>query len=119
MKSMFVKMICRILMISMVMLPFQTVYAGMITTDKVAASAAAQADRDAVLNMISRSEVSQELQARGIDPQAAASRVNAMTDQEVHTLAGKLDSAPAGAKNSGWAWAAVIIIAIVIWYNWK
>lgn len=119
MKSVFVKMICRILMISMVMLPFQTVYAGMITTDKVAASAAAQADRDAVLSVINRSEVSTQLQERGIDPQAAAARVNSMTDQEVRSLAQQLDSAPAGARNSGWAWAVVIIVAIVIWYNWK
>jgi len=119
MKSAAIKMICRLLIVSLAMLPFQTVYAGMITTDKVAASTAAQAERAAVLNTISRSEVASQLQAKGIDPKMAAERVNAMTDQEVHTLAGKLDSAPAGAKNSGWAWAAVIIIAVVIWYNWK
>ena len=119
MKSAAIKFICRILMVSMILLPFQTVYAGMISTDKVAAASAAQSERAAVLATITRADVSSQMQAQGLDPKLAAERVNAMSDQEVHTLAGKLDSAPAGAKNNGWAWAVVIILAIVIWYNWK
>ena len=51
--------------------------------------------------------------------QNAKDRVAAMTDQEVRTLAGNLDSLPAGAKTNGWAWAAVIIIAVWIIYAWK
>jgi len=120
MKSAFIKMLCRLLIVSLTMLPFQTVYAGMISTDKVAASASAQAERAAVLATISRTDVAQGLQAKGIDPRLAADRVNAMSDEEVRSLASQLDTAPAGASSgSGWAWAAVIIIAIVIWYNWK
>ena len=120
MKSALTNLLFRFLIAALAFLPFQTVYAGMITTDKIAASAAAQADRDAVLSVLSRSEVTSGLQAKGLDPKLAAERVNAMTDEEVHSLAGKLDSAPAGAKNSGWVWAAVvIIIAVIVYYNWK
>lgn len=112
-------MICRFLILVMVMLPFQTVQAGMIGTDQVASAMSAQADRASVLNLMSRSDVASQLQALGLDPQIAKDRVAAMTDEEVRSLAGKLDSLPAGARSNAWAWAAVIIIAIVIWYNWK
>jgi len=45
MKSAFTSLICRFLIAAIAFLPFQTVYAGMISTEKVAATAAAQADR--------------------------------------------------------------------------
>jgi hypothetical protein len=120
MQSAFTKLLCRFLIAAIAFLPFQS-YAGMISTDKAVSSAAAQADRAAVLSTLSRSEVQQGLQAKGLDPKLAADRVNAMTDQEVHTLASQIDTAPAGAKSSnGWVWAAVIIvIAVIIYYNWK
>jgi hypothetical protein len=120
MKSETMKMICRFLIVALMMLPFQAVQASMIGTDQAAAAASAQVERDAVLNLISRTEVAGQLQSMGLDPQTARDRVGAMTDQEVHALAGRVDTEPAGAKmKSGWAWAAAIIIAMVIYYNWK
>jgi hypothetical protein len=116
MKSMTMRFICRMLVISMVMLPFQTVQAGMIGAEQAAAVATAQTERQAVLSLISRSEIASQLQSLGLDANTAKDRVAAMTDQEIHSLAGQLDSLPAGA-DSGWAWAAVIIIGVLIWYN--
>ena len=112
------RMICRFLVVSMMLLPFQTIQAGMIGTDQIASVASAQTDRAAVLNLMSRSDVASQLQTLGLDPKVAKDRVAAMTDEEVRSLAGKLDSIPAGASN-GWVWAAVIVIAIVIWFAWK
>jgi hypothetical protein len=111
-------MICRFLIVALMALPFQSVQAGMIGTEK-AVAAGVSAERGAVLATLSRSDVQAQLAARGLDPNVAADRVMAMSDDEVRSLAGQLDSAPAGAKSNGWAWAAVIIIAVVIWYNWK
>lgn len=119
MKSVFFKMICRLLVVSLIMMPFQAVQAGMIGTDRAAAVTSAQADRDAVLAVVTRADVQQQLAARGIDPASAQDRVMAMTDTEVRTLASDLDSAPAGARSDGWTWVAVIIIGIIIWYNWR
>ena len=120
MKSAFFKMICRLLVVSLITMPFQAVQAGMIGTDRAAAVSSAQADRAAVLAVIARTEVQQQIAALGIDPKTASDRVMAMTNDEVRSLANQLDSAPAGAaRNSGWGWAAVIIIGIIIWYNWK
>ena len=112
------RMICRLLIVSLMLLPFQTVQAGLIGTDKLVSLSGAQVDRAAVMNILGRSEVASQLQALGLDPATAKDRVAAMTDREVRTLAGKLDSVPAGA-NSGWGWALVIVIAIVLYYNWK
>jgi hypothetical protein len=116
MKSMTMRFICRLLVVSMAMLPFQAVQAGMIGADQAVAAASAQAERQAVLSLVSRSDVASQLQSLGVDLKTANDRVAAMTDEEVHSLAGQLNSLPAGATD-GWVWAAVIIIGVLIWYN--
>jgi hypothetical protein len=118
MKSIGFKMICRFLIVALMALPFQSVQAGMIAAEK-AVAATASGERAAVLAMINRDEVRAQLAERGIDPKSAGDRVMAMSDDEVRSLAGQLDAVPAGAKNNGWGWAVVIIIAVIVWYNWK
>jgi hypothetical protein len=115
MKQGFFGMISRLLVVSMLMLPFQAIHAGMVSTDQVSAVASAQASRDAVLATLARAEVASQLQAMGIDSNAAKARVGAMTDDEVRTLATQMDSLPAGAL-SGWAWAGIVAVAVLIWY---
>lgn len=118
MKSAAFRMVCRFLAVAMLLLPFQTIQAGMIGTDRVAAAAGAQSDRATVLGLIERADVTSQLKALGLDPKIAADRVAAMTDEEARSLAGKLEALPAGAA-SGWVWAAVIIVAIILFYSWK
>lgn len=118
MKSAAMRMVCRFLVVSMMLLPFQTIQAGMIGTDQMVVTQGAQSERAAVLAVLERSDVTRQLQALGLDPQVAADRVAAMTDEEARSLAGKLDALPAGAA-SGWVWAAVIIVAILVFYVWK
>lgn len=115
MKSGAIRFICRMLIVSLTMLPFQTVWAGMIGADQVVAGAGAQADRQAVLSLVTRSDIANQLQSLGVDLKTANDRVAAMTDEEVRSLAGKLNSLPAGAAD-GWVWAAVILIGVAIWY---
>jgi hypothetical protein len=98
--------------VSLLALSFQTARAGMIGADQ---AAAAQSDRATVASVLNRAETAAQLQAMGVDPQAARDRVGAMTDQEVHALAQDIQTAPAGAM-SGWGWAAVVIVAAAIWY---
>ncbi|MBI2318931.1 MAG: PA2779 family protein [Betaproteobacteria bacterium] len=118
MKSATTRMICRLLVVSLMLLPFQSVQAGMIGTEQVAALASAQSDRACVMNIIGRADVPSQLQALGLDAATAKDRVAAMTDDEVRTLAGNLNSLPAGA-NSGWAWAVVIVLAIALYLYWR
>ena len=97
---------------------FQSAMAGMIGTDQAVAAASTQAERAALINALSRSDVASQLQSQGVDPAAAKARVASMTDQEVTMLAGKIDSLPAGAS-SGTGWAIAIVAVLVIWYFWK
>lgn len=117
MKSAFSRIISRILILSMLALPFQAAQAGMIGTDQVVLSTAAM-DRDAVIQTLDRPEVARQLQAMGLDAGAAKDRVAAMTDEEVRTLAGQINSAPAGARVTGWGWAVIIALGIWAWYAW-
>jgi hypothetical protein len=110
----FSRMICRFLIASLTVLSFGTATAGMIGVDQVSAG---QSDRAAVMNLVSRSEVASQLQARGIDPQMAQARIASMTDKEVQALKGQIDALPAGATDWGWV-AGVIVIAVVVWYLW-
>jgi len=113
MQSMFRKMTCRALVISLLALSFQTANAGMIGADR--ATNTAPVDRALVLGMLDRSEVAAQLQAQGIDPAMARERVAAMTDQEVQAMAQDIQTAPAGAMG-GWGWLAVVVIAAAVWY---
>ena len=115
MKQGFVSMISRLLVVSMLMLPFQAIHAGMVGTEQVSAAASVQASRDALLGTLARAEVASQLQSLGIDANAAKARVGAMTDDEVRTLASQIDALPAGAM-SGWAWAAIIAGVVLVWY---
>lgn len=117
MKSAVIRMICRFLIASLTVLSLGTANAGMIGVDQLAASSS-QSDRAAVMTLVSRSEVANALQARGVDPQLARERITSMTDQEVQALKGHIDALPAGAGGD-WGWvAAVIVIAVVVWYFW-
>ncbi len=119
MKTATTKMLCRVLIVSMFAMPFQAARAGMIGTPQALGAATAQSDRAAVLGAMSRSDVAGQLQAQGVDLRAATERVASMTDQEVHALAGQLDSLPAGASGSSTGWAVAIVVAILIWYYYK
>ena len=118
MKSAGIRMICRLLVVTLVMLQFQAVQAGMIGTDQVAAAASAQVDRNIVLSALNRSDVASQLQSMGVDPKSAQDRVASLTNEEVRTLAGQLNSLPAGAM-SNWGWVLLIVIGVVIYFNWK
>jgi hypothetical protein len=116
MKNIFVSCVCRMLMVCMGAFPFST-YAGMVSTDQVVAAVQAQGSRDRIRDLVARSDVRSQLQNFGISSAAAQERVSAMTDTEVASLAGQIDSLPAGGY-SGWAVAAVLILIGVVWYYW-
>lgn len=107
------RMICRILIVLMAWTPYQIAQAGMIGTDQVVTTSSS-VDRSTVLNFVTRSDVASQLQFFGIDPANAKDRVAAMTDEEVQSLAGKINALPAGAGSG--AWVLVVIAVVVIWW---
>jgi hypothetical protein len=109
-------MLCRLLMVLMVWSPMQYASAGMIGTDQVA-SAASQADRNTVLQFLGRADVTSQMQSLGVDPAMVKDRVAAMTDQEVQSIAGKIQSMPAGADDTGII-ILILVVAAVVWWVW-
>jgi uncharacterized protein DUF6627 len=117
MKSVWARTLCRLLMVLMIWSPMQLAQAGMIGTDQVV-TAASQADRNAVMEFLGRTEVTSQLQSLGVDPAVVKDRVAAMTDQELQQLAGKIHSMPAGG-DSGWGIVLLlVVIGAVVWWVW-
>jgi len=83
--------------------------AAIIATDQVAASA----ERDRVKSFLDRAEVQARMQALGVNPQAALARVDALSDDEVAALAGRLDQLPAGGTDIVGALLLVFIILLI------
>jgi hypothetical protein len=108
------KRTCRVLVVSLLALSFQTARAGLITAEQAQGPVPSQ-ERSMVLNTLDRADVAAQLQAAGIDPSAARERVQSMSDQEVQALAQDIQSAPAGGMTT-WGWVAVVLIAALIWY---
>ena len=88
--------------------------AGMIGTDKVAGDSQASTDRERVKALVARPEIAKQLEALGVPPDKAQSRIDAMTDSEVRTLAGRIDALPAGGEFTDWQWVMIIIGIIII-----
>ena len=84
--------------------------AGMIATDK----AVPAAEREKVKALLERPEVAQQLEKFGISAKDAESRVDAMTDQEVVQLAGKIDALPAGGVLSNDQLLVILLLVIII-----
>lgn len=104
---------CRLLVVALVALSFQSAQAGLIGAEQ--AAAATSPERALVLATLDRAEVAAQLQAAGVDPRAARERVQGMTEQEVHALAQDIQAAPAGGLST-WGWVAVLFVAALIWY---
>ena len=87
--------------------------AAIVGTDEAISTASAAADRDKVGSFLQREDVRSALQARGVDPQAAADRVKALSDQEVAQLAEQIDQAPAaGADVLGFFLVLFVVLLI-------
>ncbi|MEC4717727.1 PA2779 family protein [Noviherbaspirillum sp. CPCC 100848] len=78
----------------------------------VSSTAAANAERDRVIGFLSREEVRQSIEAQGVDPQDAIKRVQAMSDEEVQQLAGRIDQLPAGGNIIGVLFTVFIVLLV-------
>ena len=111
MKAFLRRFICRFLAVSLVALPYAAqTQAAMIGVDE-ALAAQRHAERGKLTGFLARADVQKQLAVLGVAPAAAAERANALTDDEVQQLAGRIDSLPAGADISA---AALLLVLIVI-----
>jgi hypothetical protein len=75
--------------------------ATMVGTETVVNAAQAQQSRERVLSTLNRDDVKTQLMARGVDPAQVQARLDSLTDEEVQTLAAKMDQLPAGGDGLG------------------
>lgn len=83
--------------------------AEIVTTQDITAPSPADAERAKVEAFLEQATVAQRLQTMGVDSIAAEKRVAAMSQEEVHTLAQRIDAMPAGGNFSN----SEIIIGIL------
>ncbi|HXH65038.1 MAG TPA: PA2779 family protein [Mariprofundaceae bacterium] len=89
--------------------------AAMVSTAELAHSATKNADRARLSAFLDRADVQKQLQALGVDPAQAKSRVASLTDDEVKMLNAKLNQLPAGGDGViGTVVGAVVLIFIIL-----
>lgn len=99
--------------------PTPPAWAGMIGAEALApevsaAASEAEADRAKVRAFLERADLRERLQAMGVSGLNANARVDALTDAEVHALAGRIESLPAGGALSDRDLLIIILIAVVV-----
>ncbi|MBD5802799.1 hypothetical protein AZOA_22290 [Azoarcus sp. Aa7] len=88
--------------------------AELVATPDVASHASADADRAKVQRFLEQATVKERLLAMGVDGIAAADRVAALDQQEIHALAQRIDSMPAGGNITTMEWILIVLIAILV-----
>lgn len=91
-----------------------TASASMVPTTHILHARDAQRDRQKVLAFLSRSEVQQQMERMGVNAQQAQARVAAMSDAQVHALAGRINQMPAGGDAGilGIAFAVFVVLLV-------
>lgn len=93
------------------------VHAAMIGADRAAEAVAqdqAGTDRAKVQQFLDRATVKDRLRALGVDALNAQERVKAMSDEEVHALAQRIDAMPAGGALSQNDWILILLLVILV-----
>jgi len=113
--SRFMRWTSRVVILSMLSmgLPQQPAFAGMVGTDQAVSQVLAVQDRAKIISFIDRADVLAQLQQQGVTSGEAKARVNALTDDEAHRIAGKLDQLPAGGSDILGILFTVFIILLI------
>jgi len=113
--SHFMRWTNRMVIISMLTmgLPLQSAFAGMVETDQAASHELAGQDRARISAFIDREDVLAQLQTQGVTAGEAKARVNALTDDEAHKIAGRLDQLPVGGDGIIEALLFIFIVLLI------
>jgi hypothetical protein len=88
--------------------------AALVATDQAGVLDTAAQDRAKVQAFLDRASVREKFQAMGVDSLLAKDRVAALTDQEVHALAQKIDALPAGGNLSTNQIIAILLVVLLL-----
>ena len=113
----FNKNIARFLVVSVCGLGLQVppAHAEMIATmQAVTPQATRISARERLEALFDRADVRAELERRGVNAAEARKRIDALSDDEVERLAGKIDSLPAGGGLEGILWIAFLAFLVLL-----
>jgi predicted proteasome-type protease len=105
-------LISLLLSISLIMLPMLNAQAAMVANAQVIDRMQQQTDRDAVVQLLQRSDVRDYLLSMGVQPQDVEQRVNRMTSEELAQLNARMSELPAGGDVLGLLVLLFIIFVI-------
>ena len=109
--------ICRLLIVSILLLPATPARAGMISAD-AAMALDGQSTQRALVALLNRPDVARELEAFGVERKAAQDRIAAMTDAEARAVADQLQQLPAGgdygAGGGGAGLGTVLLVVLLV-----
>jgi len=98
----------------LIAVPYQSLFAAMITTDLAVESERAGKSREDLKQLIAREDVEKYLIAQGIDPVEVKSRIDSLTDAEAIALADQIEELPAGGGSLGIIVGAALIVFLVL-----
>jgi hypothetical protein len=98
---------------AMLILP-PAVRAEIVDTQDLAAHNQTEQDRTKVQSFVERASVKEKLEAMGVEGLLAKDRVAALSEQEVHALAQRIDAMPAGGTLSQMDMVVILLIAILV-----
>jgi len=98
--------------VMLILTPFA--YADIVDTQDLASYDQAEQDRAKVQSFVERATVKEKLEAMGVGGLVAKDRVAALSEQEVHALAERIDAMPAGGTLSQMDMVVILLIAILV-----
>jgi hypothetical protein len=105
---------CVVVMGAALCLQTSAVMAGIVATDELAAPNQTEMEKANVQAFMDRADVKERLQALGVKEPSAKDRVAALSDQEVHAMAQKIDSMPAGGTLSNNDLLLILLIVLLL-----
>lgn len=90
------------------------VRAEIVSTEEMTTQNQADAERAKVRSFLERANVMERLQAMGVDGVAAKDRVAALSQEEIHALAQRIDSMPAGAALGTTDLILILLVVILV-----
>jgi Family of unknown function (DUF6627) len=94
--------------------PYQTVFAAMIDTEAVIDMARGQEVRDYLNRIMAREDVQAVFTSHGINPLEAKARLDTLSDTEIIRLYNQIEQLPAGGSDLGTAFIAVGVVFIIL-----
>ena len=102
-----------LLTLSMVTTYSLPAYSGMVTTEQLLQQQFENLDRSALIAMLDREEVREQLVERGVDPVFAKERIAALSDAEINEIKSQIDELPAGSGVVGILVAVLLVLVIL------